>query len=374
MPAQSHWRRLSDAELLEAQFDTTDPERLEGLVEEVPEGETPHVEFAYNLADKSREYVRCSHCHRRNHHRGFVMRTDEGVRFLVGKDCGEKEYGARFEEFTNDFDAARNRADYLRMQRAIRNATPAFKAMLAELRSNAAVRAYAPFIEEFRSLMPRVWGEMILALKNNYGSLKYTEEVRDFEAENRAQDRYESELRDAEVDLVRMSKRDKRLAKYHGRLPKKPKLPIMKRVERVHGTVPTPDLFDANFRPHAVVDSIESAVDEICRTAARDHLTTAQLSELSHAFKEVLERARSLVSRLNKPVEFMQPGNLTMIVEWSKKRGDLGRYQRGVNALSRWGYRKNGWEEEWLALSLPRGYSLPRVSVIDSLELDVRGS
>src|SRR4051812_24492830 len=93
---RSHWASLTDEQLLAVNLETEDPEKLEGLVREVPANDAePHVEFSYDLRGADRERLRCVH-HQHRHYAGFVMNKG-GARFLVGRDCGRKLYGQNWD-------------------------------------------------------------------------------------------------------------------------------------------------------------------------------------------------------------------------------------------------------------------------------------
>lgn len=98
-PPQAANLHVSDVELLARVFTVDDPEALDGLVAAVPAiSETPAIEFWYDVTPPRRHgrpadpmdraFVPCVHCKASRHWRGYVMRSDAGERFLVGKDCG----------------------------------------------------------------------------------------------------------------------------------------------------------------------------------------------------------------------------------------------------------------------------------------------
>ena len=77
----------SDSEILERQFDTDDPEQLPGLRSVLPANfSTAAIEYWYDLSPPKglhRDYVWCAHDKKATHWRGYVMKTLDGVRFLL---------------------------------------------------------------------------------------------------------------------------------------------------------------------------------------------------------------------------------------------------------------------------------------------------
>lgn len=107
----SYWSTLTEEQLLRTAFTTNDPESLDGLIEDVPATEElPFVELWYDFRGTKRERFRCVHCRYHNHLAGYVIKTTEGQRFLVGHECGDKLYGADFEILRSDYDQARDYA------------------------------------------------------------------------------------------------------------------------------------------------------------------------------------------------------------------------------------------------------------------------
>src|SRR3954463_1092109 len=116
--ARRHWESLSDAQLLDVELSTDDPEGLSDLVFELPPGdEEPYVEYSYDLRGTEREKFRCVH----GNHR-FVIRKGES-RFLVGRICGKTIYGENFDHYKADFKAAQSRQGVLRRVTEIRAAS-----------------------------------------------------------------------------------------------------------------------------------------------------------------------------------------------------------------------------------------------------------
>jgi hypothetical protein len=161
-----HWEDLSDDLLLNTELITDDPESLENLAYEIPEGdEEPYVEFKYDLRKSEREMFSCVHGHHK-HLAGFVMRKGS-ARFLVGWMCAETIYGENFEQYTSDFDAAVNRQDALRRVREIRSAVNPFVAYLEGISQSELFKHFGRLRGQLREQMPWVYNNLPAAAEMN---------------------------------------------------------------------------------------------------------------------------------------------------------------------------------------------------------------
>ena len=107
----------SDAELLKRAFITRDPERLSSVSKTLPDNYlTAEIEFWYDLTPpkgQERDYIWCAHDGRETHWKGYVMKTEDGVRFLIGKDCGKDIFGHDFNQIARSFSVLHTRQGYL---------------------------------------------------------------------------------------------------------------------------------------------------------------------------------------------------------------------------------------------------------------------
>jgi hypothetical protein len=157
--SRRYWESLSDEELIETDLLTDDPESLESLVYEIPEGdEETYVEFKYDLRKSGRDSFKCVHGNHA-HLAGFVMRKAE-ARFLVGWMCGKSIYQEDFEKYTSDFDAAVNRQDALRRVRNIRNSMTPFVAWLESVSQSEAFKQYSRVRGQLREQMPWLYDNL----------------------------------------------------------------------------------------------------------------------------------------------------------------------------------------------------------------------
>jgi len=126
------WDSLSDEELLFTELTTDDPDGLDGLVSEIPPGnDETYVEYKYDLRGTEHAEFKCVHGNH-GHLAGYVMRKGS-KRFKVGWICGKTIYGADFETYKADFNAAVNRREALRRAHDIKEATVPFMAWFERL-------------------------------------------------------------------------------------------------------------------------------------------------------------------------------------------------------------------------------------------------
>jgi hypothetical protein len=154
-----HWAGVSDDRLIDLDLEINNPDRLEGLVSEVPVNfAEAHVEFKYDLRGQDVAEFSCVHGHHQ-HKAGFVMNV-EGVRFMVGWICAKSIYDEDFDQYTADFDAAVNRRDALRRVRVLRDAMTPFAAWVEALSKSEAVKHFGKIRGFLNHQMPWVYDNL----------------------------------------------------------------------------------------------------------------------------------------------------------------------------------------------------------------------
>ena len=196
----SDWRTLSDQELIDAQFDIFDPEELEGVVLDLPPDYMASVlEGQYDTKKTTGNLVRCIHCKKPNHNHGFVFRTPQGGRILVGIDCGEKIYGVQFNQQQNDFNAARARRDALIARHYALEHGNELWSHAHDLGAHPAVALFKQARSEYLKAFPDLARNVVNACGRDGGALFVDVASRNYEAEA---------ARDSRLDV-----REERLAK-----------------------------------------------------------------------------------------------------------------------------------------------------------------
>ncbi len=174
------WKTRSDDELLEMEFTTDDPESLENVSNDPPPDEEAMVELAYNVAGRERGRAQCVFCKHPNHDKGVVMLYRSGGRRLVGRDCAHKRYGVVFDELVKDFDAARDRRDYVERQRTVLSQRTDLVDQISEMGRDPAVECFADIQRQLRSMLgKRVWARLERVATGD-GMLSTEEQLRDY--------------------------------------------------------------------------------------------------------------------------------------------------------------------------------------------------
>ncbi|MEH3146423.1 MAG: hypothetical protein PGN34_13985 [Methylobacterium frigidaeris] len=160
--AGTYWSTKTDDELLSTQLTTDDPESLEELSEDQPPDEEALVEMAYNVSGRERGMVRCVFCKHPNHFNGVVMRYKSGTRRLVGRDCAGKHYGVTFDLLARDFDAARDRRDYVEQQRLVMARDRDILGMMATMRADPSVAEFGEVRRRLREFVgEKLWPKLV---------------------------------------------------------------------------------------------------------------------------------------------------------------------------------------------------------------------
>ncbi len=292
---RGHWADLDNEQLLEAQFFNESPEHLPRLLERMPLGEElPHIEFTYDT--RGGAMVRCRHCkpNAANHHRGFVLRYENGDRVLVGKDCGAKQFGESFNIRKNEFSAASKRAELLkRREHIIRHRRRALQ-IIETIEGYDGWGAYARSKKSFRHGLWQIVGALQEAVQRRDGVLYITDRVRDLAAEQK-------------------------------RTRSGP--PIMKEVEVPVGTLAGQSFFTSSGelpdrQVTALMGRLKSAIFNSIGEADRDH-------DLKMLFKGIDNLIDALDHQLELVIDLSlaaAPPNLQLLCNWMHGRG-MGHYR-----------------------------------------------
>lgn len=356
--SRDFWSSLTDNELLQARFTTAEPENLKGIVLEVPVSTAyPFVEFIYDLSDRER-LARCVHCGYENHYHGFVMRTENGERFLVGIDCGRKIYGADWEAFQKDFNFARTRQALLANLVGLRRELPRFVEFLAELAGSEVLTQYFVTRRHFRSTLLRLHGKLQMAVSRGGGILSVDETIRDYEAEARDEARYERKMVAFERETVTEQKR----LREHGLKPTKPRKPLFMTATRQLGVIGTPRFFGTQPALKKDVDAILEQFEAL-GTLIDESKSNQEMVTIVRQVGALLDRVKEIIGLLGELADFFQPQRLALVARWANTHNDIpGSYR----ALER-GIERTSADGEKVSVVLPLDYSVPDIAPILAL-------
>lgn len=372
-----YWSRLSDEELLAISFSTSDPENLPGLVHALPPPEPlPIVEQAYDFRGTHHARLRCVQCNRPIHLAGFVLKTPDERRFLVGHNCGEVIYGTNFNTLRRDFEAKRNRASLLKRMRNLRAALPAFTQCLAMLRRHPSISAYRELRTRFSRHHARLYGALEMAYFNDNGNLIIYNKVRDPDAEKRADAQYQTDL--ANWKTLAKSQRKHRYA-----LPQPPAKPIFRTVVENAGRLPTPTFFTtkpfSSMDFHALLTQLErlSSSDEaderflsLYQTKAKLHkselayrkstATDAYMNQVLFQTNTLLRKLEEQIQKLAEPVRLFRAPILHALCRWANAHlpNEYTVFGRAIHVTDPYGHVD--------ALELPNDFVVPPLDGIEA--------
>lgn len=351
-----YWTTLTDDQLLEVAFHADDPTTLSDVVLDLPSSEeTPTVEFAYNTKDGAGRKVRCIHCRYDNHNRGFVLRFKDGRRILVGKDCGKKIYGANFDLIERDFDAARDRAGYIRRQRAIRAAAPGFIQAMGSLLVHPSLMGFRDLRRSFNRSLPELARLTADACCRQGGAMMVEEKVRDLKAEVRREEQMEIEA----DRLARMTKTARKRAIDDGAVmrPGKKLKPIYMTTFRAVGQIEGTAFFmTIEEPPDEALKVLIPAMVGVLNKLDADRLTNSQYRSIFGEITRKLDDIERQMERLQAPLAAFELGNLSRMAEWGTRNAqDGGVYKAELGGIT-W---KTPGRDEPSAVYCPKDYRPP---------------
>ncbi len=183
----------SDADLLEREFVARDPEGLARLSKTLPNNYvTAVIEYWYNLTPpkgQERDFAWCAHDGKKTHWKGYVMKTKDNVRFLIGKDCGKEIFDYDFNVIARGFNAQRTRQLYLIQHRSTVAALPPAIEELRRLSGHPILGQFETVKAHLRSEMSGLYRNLVEAVSTRGGSLVVEDRVQDYAAELRRAER-----------------------------------------------------------------------------------------------------------------------------------------------------------------------------------------
>nr|WP_294507039.1 hypothetical protein [uncultured Rhodopila sp.] len=283
-----------DEDLRTKVFRCDDPEGLDRLLgEPVKDGDTPEIEFQYDVTPKvgvERPYIRCAHCGYPNHWRGFVMQHASGARILVGKDCGESLYGASFVRNARDFDQLATRQIQLARLEEVMRAFGPFLGYLAALAHHESVDQVRRLLSDMEAGANTLLRQLQAAARHNSGGLTVVERQRDLAAEAK---RTSDKGKPIYVDQTR-------------------------EVGRLAGWTlfrATGEMLPDNIRN--THDTAKVWFNVLIEKRSTDHWTADGLRKLFAGLNAVIDAVENQLEVMTAYKAVVHPSNLLMIAEWA---------------------------------------------------------
>jgi hypothetical protein len=358
-------------------FDTPDPEGLPNLNEKLPEGVlVKNILYRYDVTPEGgmrnldrRPYIHCAHCQGAHHWRGFVIEIENGTLALLGKNCGEDQFGIDFRRVERDFNVARSRQADLRRVIEIRALLPAFESDLEVLRRSGAMRAFDTYMLGLRRFgrLPRALQRMA---EKNDGLLTCTSFRRDREAEARRAEKlpqskhFQEKIAGAPTPYMRQM----RVQEYERWLESQP--PIEHETVETIGHMVGSGIFVVE--PGGMVAGMQAArealaveIDAFLCSRSDEWTSTRRLQHATRMLRlrvELVHRALGLLAELDR---FTAAENLGVIAQWSQREVQLP--QPRIDTLVRAEGRTLTDEDGRYALALPGSWGLPATPALDAL-------
>lgn len=352
---------VSDEFLRERQFTTDDPEGLNGLSLDVPQATgTPIIEFAYDLTPprgEERDYVRCAHCRYRNHWRGYVMLCQDGTRFLVGKDCGARVYGADFGRVERSFGQQRTRQGYLRRLENMAIVLPDFLSAVEEITEDQVFFMFERCRKELSDRLPILCQHLNQAIVGRGGALVLEQRVRDYAAELRRADQQQEDDETENLTTTQRKKLRKAGLRPHGNSS-----PIYRSIDQTVGRVAGAALLRPPSSPKRAFEELSVQLDQVASSLLSKPTDEISAEEFRDAFlrlADILDGVEEQLETLEGLSHFFAPQNLRTVCDWANQLSAGGGSYRtqGQKLLLHTG-------DDEVSVAPPVGYHVPRPKAV----------
>lgn len=360
-------KQLSDAELLEQQFKTDDPENLSGVSSALPtDYKDAEIEFWYDVnpgsgkTTEDRSYVWCAHCGKVTHWKGYVMKSSSDARFLIGAEtCGRKLYGLDFNQTENKFDTLRSRQNYLFRWNATIEALPNAVDGLSEFLKNPILRQFEEARSGFEREMNDLYVQLNKAISRNDGRLLIDERVRDFEAEQRRNDTYDQEDQafEASRQSMTLTAFKEQRKEFKKQKNTRNRGEIYKTVQRETGRIAGDDFLKSRATPIQIISGCIADLRNLhgeMKGQATEQFSNQKMSTTLTKVKNYIANVETELKRLRAASGFFQLNNLTTIATWTSKVPEIrGQYKVRARTLIKEDANRD------VQISLPSDYKVP---------------
>lgn len=317
-------RRLTDMQLVSAQFRYSDPEHsIPGLNCGVPDPNAHPTILGYydetprggRKANPDFPFIRCCHCGKRRHWKGHVVRDDREETYIIGaSNCGREHYGIRYDAAEKAFKAEQARRKALIRWHNMLKLIPEYEAEVSRLLQSPILGALDLKRDELRRTCPEGFDKLVQIATTAQPMIE-TREWRDHDAEQDRQIRFERAMAAFEA-LPSAERRERRDA---GLRPEEETTPIYQRT-----STPLGNLIGGGFLSYRG-DVRKSALD---LRAALDAIDTIQkagtdpaaTSDLTRLLREMTDKPKALdeaVGEVTFTPLFFEADNLDRIARWS---------------------------------------------------------
>lgn len=351
-------RQYSDAELRDAVLVTDDPHSL-GAVAENPPGPDQDMEFVAQY--RSDEMVICSFGHR--HQKGFLLKDDDGLHYLIGKDCAAEHYGLNWEAFAKNVSKSVDRQSNLLWLDGISRMIVDARADIEAAIASPAVVAFDELRRQVQHLPYAVLSAFRQASGYHDTWMTATYRERDHKAERLMREKAYEEYQASVQQRWPSSERNRLKREMVASQSREVWVRATKSVLRC----PAPTLFRSNFKMAPRLQTIANNLHSQAVTL----LGTLRVSQPSVAAKSIAEATKSfdgILAEIDAAALMFAPGvldRLTTLFEGEEFKGiRIRRLSYGITFLTDQG--------EEFSLRLPRGLQPLDFSLYERLRFDER--
>jgi hypothetical protein len=315
-------RRLTDAQLMSAQFQYFDPENtIAGLNRDVPDpaanptiigyyDETPPGGRASRLP-----FIRCCHCGKRRHWKGHVIRDDRGETYIIGtRKCGREHYGIRFDAAEKAFKAEQARRSVLIRWNNMLNLVEGYREEVTRLLQSAALGALELKRDELHRASPDGIRKLT-KIANTAQPMFETLEFRDVAAEDERRLRFERAITAFEA----LPSEERRTRRDEGLKPEKDTTPIYRQQTTPLGHLVGGGFLTESGDVRCFALALRKALDEIVgvRNSGTDHVKSLAMSRLLREMTDGPQALNSAITDVSFTPLFFERDNLDRIARWS---------------------------------------------------------
>lgn len=299
-------------------------------MEQAPEDRSDSiVEYSYfykpSSADKS-DWIKCSLKGGHPHCRGYVMRTENGGRYLVGKDCGHNEFGLNFTQVVKQFEYEKDRQYYLLRLDEIIAALPAVVAEIDDIAASHALTSFRKLCTNLSNQFSSVFRDLATTFDRSRGQLYVGELVRDIEAESKRREKIESDFEYARDQLKggEISSADFRRFKIDFEKKKRTlEKGIYIKANQYVGPLADYEFIYTGPKLKSVLIDYSTRLKTLCsnlQMLETDSRTTQAIRNIIAEIKCNIEELYGKLDLVRQPARFFGTKNMAVLIEWSERQ------------------------------------------------------
>ena len=358
-----YWSELTDDELRQVVWITTDPMGLENIQPTIPDDLAGFkIEVAYDL-DPSDPPVPCAHCPQHQRHRhGFVLKADDGRRYLLGSHCGPKAYASDYWVASVARNRAKRRAEALLSWDRLRGQIPDALAALADEARGSGYAAVRRFRGAWEGEAPRVLSFLRSRPTDSLTGapvMKVSKTFQDHEAEARREALFMEEV--PKLAHLPNKAHAQAIAELRQRIGKGE---IWRTEERDFGVLRGADWLLGEENPFKTLEDVTRRLRgyHVAGATTQDK-TVARLDQFNRETRKDLDRALDLLRRIATAETFFAGEQMTRLAEWAAIAMD----QIGTITVSGRSFRIADRRRAEIVLPFPADWSPPGVNLAASL-------